>query len=33
MSTKNEVKEEKIKVENNLSDSSAQEPMPSIWYT
>lgn len=33
MSTKNEVKEEKVKIENKLVDSSSQKPMPSIWYT
>ena len=32
MSTKNEVKEEKKKVESQVLETSSQKPMPSIWY-
>ena len=32
MSTKNEVKEEQMKIDKKLVESSTQQPMPSIWY-
>jgi hypothetical protein len=33
MLTKNEVKEEKLKLDNQLVESSTQKSLPSIWYT
>ena len=33
MSTKPEVKDENMKVDNQNVESSTQQPMPSIWYT
>lgn len=32
MSTKNELKEEKTKINEKKIETSANEPMPSIWY-
>jgi len=33
MSTKTEVKEEKMKVDNKLAELGTPKQMPSIWYT
>lgn len=33
MSTKNEVKEENMKVDRQLVEPSAPKQLPSIWYT
>jgi hypothetical protein len=33
MSTRTEVKEEKMKVDNKLAESSNPQQLPSIWYT
>ena len=33
MSTKKEVKNEKMKVESQVLETSSQKPMPSIWYS
>ena len=33
MSTKNEVKEENMKVDHHLVEPSAPKQLPSIWYT
>ena len=32
MSTKKEVKDEKMKVESQVLETSSQKPMSSIWY-
>ena len=33
MSTKNDVKDDKMKIDNKSVESSTQQQMPSIWYT
>ena len=33
MSTKNDLREENMKVDNKGVESSSQQQMPSIWYT
>ena len=33
MSTKNEVKEEKMKADHQLVEPKAPQQLPSIWYT
>lgn len=33
MSTKNEVKEERTRNEQQINVSAVTQPMPSIWYT
>ncbi len=33
MSTKTEIKEEKMKVDTKLAESSTPKQLPSIWYT